>query len=122
MIFEVKKPIAGFEYLDKVALKKIDDSFSVLEDREGRLIFLLINPFILKKEFDFEVPADVKALLDLKEGSRTYIFTNVVKKNPTKESLINFKAPFIFNVDNHTCAQVVIEDEGIYALKEFIAS
>jgi len=122
MLFKVKKPIPGFENIDKVILRKIDDSFSILENENGEVIFILINPFLLKKEFDFEVPADVRVLLDLKEGSRTYIFTNVVKKNPTNESLINFKAPFIFNLDNFTCAQVILDDEGIYPLKEFIAS
>ena len=122
MLFKVKKPIPGFEHLDKVILRKIDDSFSILENENGEVIFILINPFLLKKEFDFEVPADIRVLLDLKEGSKTYIFTNVIKKNPTNESLINFKAPFIFNLDNFTCAQVILEDEGIYPLKEFVAS
>jgi len=34
--------------------------------------------------------------------------------------LINFKAPFVFNLDNKTCAQFVLEDELIYPLKTFI--
>ena len=119
MKFKVKKPIPGFENIDEVRLRKVDDDFALLEDKNGNILFILINPFYLKKDYDFEVPADVRVLLDLKEGSNTYIFTNVVKRNPTKESLINFKAPFIFNLDNNTCAQVILEDEGIYPLKEF---
>lgn len=122
MKFKVKKPIPGFENVQNVKLRKVDDDFAVLEDESGKIMFILINPFYLKKEFSFEVPADVKALLELKEGSKTYIFTNVVKKNPTTESLINFKAPFIFNIENNTCAQVILNEEGIYPLKDFIAS
>ena len=122
MRFKVKKPIPGFENIQNVKLTKVDDDFAVLEDENGKIIFILINPFYLKKEFSFEIPADVKALLELNEGSNTYVFTNVIKKNPTTESLINFKAPFIFNLDNNTCAQVILNEEGIYPLKEFIAS
>ena len=121
MKFKVKKPIPGFESVEEVFLKKVDDNFAILEDEKGNTLFILVNPYFLKKEFDFEVPADVKALLELKKGTKAYIYTNVIKKNPTKESLINFKAPFIFNLDNSTCAQVIIDEEGIYPLKEFIA-
>ena len=121
MIFKVKKPILGFENIEEIKLNKIDENFAVLEDKNGNVLFILINPFFLKKEFDFDVPADVKVLLDLKKESNIYIYTNVIKKNPATESLINFKAPFIFNLDNNTCAQVIIDEEGIYPLKEFLA-
>ena len=121
MKFKVKKPIPGFENIQEVNLNRIDDNFAVLEDDKGNTLFILINPYFLRKEFDFEVPADVKALLELKKGSKVYIYTNVIKKNPAKESLINFKAPFIFNLDNNTCAQVILDREEIAPLKEFIA-
>ena len=120
MKFKVKKPIPGFENIEEVILNRVDDNFALLEDIKGNVLFILINPYFLKKEYDFEVPADVKALLELKKGSRVYIYTNVIKKHPTKESLINFKAPFILNLDNKTCAQVIIEEE-IIPLKEFTA-
>ena len=120
MKFKVKKPIGGFENINEVYLEKKDDDFALLKDENGNELFILINPFSLKKEYSFDVPADVKALLDLNENSKIYVYLNVIKKKPTDESLINFKAPFIFNLDNNTCAQVIIDEEEIYPLKEFI--
>jgi len=120
MKFKVKKPIAGFENVKEVELEKKDNDFAILKDENGNILFTLINPFSLKKDFEFDVPADIKALLDLNEDSKVYVYLNVVKKNPTEESLINFKAPFIFNTNNQTCAQVILDEEEIYPLKDFL--
>ena len=120
MKFDVKKPIPGFEDINKVELVIKDENFALLQDEKGNILFILINPFYLNKDFSFEAPADVKALLELKDGANIYVYTNVIKKSPSDESLINFKAPFVFNLDNKTCAQFVLEDELIYPLKTFI--
>ena len=120
MKFKVKKPILGFEHIDEVKLVIKDDNFALLQDKRGNVLFILINPFSLNNKFSFEAPADVKALLELKENSNIYVYTNVIKKKPSDESLINFKAPFVFNLDNYTCAQFILEDELVYPLKKFI--
>ena len=119
MKFKVKKPIGGFEKIKEVELEKKDETFAILKDENGNELFILINPFSLK-DYSFDVPADVKALLDLNENSNIYVYLNIIKKNPTDESLINFKAPFVFNLDNNTCAQVIVDEEEIYPLKDFI--
>ena len=119
MRFKVKKPILGFEKIEEVELVIKDEHFALLEDTKGNILFILVNPFYLNKDFSFEAPADVKALLELKDGANIYVYTNVIKKKPSDESLINFKAPFVFNLDNKTCAQFILEDELIYPLKTF---
>ena len=119
MKFDVKKPIPGFENIAKVKLVIKDDNFAFLEDEKGNVLFILVNPFYINKNFSFEVPADVKALLELKEGSNLYVYTNVIKTSPYEESLINFKAPFVFNLDNKTCSQFVLENEFVYPAKSF---
>ena len=119
MKFDVKKPIPGFENIGKVKLVLKDDNFAFLEDERENVLFILVNPFYINKDFSFEVPADVKALLELKEGSNLYVYTNVIKTSPYEESLINFKAPFVFNLDNKTCSQFVLENEFVYPAKSF---
>ncbi|GAB6073411.1 flagellar assembly protein FliW [Nautilia lithotrophica] len=119
MKFAVKKPIPGFENVNEVELSKVDESIAVLKDNEGKVLFSLINPFVLK-EYSFDVPADVKALLDINENSNIEVYNNIVMKDPVTESIVNFKAPFLFNLDNNTCAQVILDDEKFAKLGDFI--
>ena len=120
MKFLVKKPILGFEKINEVELQKIDDTFSILKDNNDNILFTLINPFVLKKDFDFEVPADVKVLLDLNENSLIEVYLNVIMKDPITESIVNFKAPFIFNKSNKTCAQIILDNEGYAKIVDFL--
>ena len=120
MKFDVKKPILGFENIKEVELIIEDESFAFLKDDKGNILFILINPFYVDNSFAFDIPEDIKNLLELKEGAKIYVYSNVIKKSPADESLINFKAPFIFNVDNKSCIQIILENKGIYPLKNFI--
>ena len=120
MKFEVKKPILGFENVKEVELVIEDESFAFLKDEKGNILFILVNPFYVDNSFAFEIPDDIKNLLELKEGTKIYVYSNVIKKSPSDESLINFKAPFIFNIENKSCIQIILENEGIYPLKNFI--
>jgi flagellar assembly factor FliW len=120
MKFLVKKPIPGFENINEVELQKIDDIFAILKDGNGNVLFTLVNPFMLREDFDFEVPADIKVLLDLNENSDVDVYCNVVMKEPITEAIVNFKAPFIFNKTNNTMAQVILENEGYAKIGDFI--
>jgi flagellar assembly factor FliW len=119
MKFKVKKPIPGFEEVQEVELSKVDELIAVLKDENGRVLFSLINPFALR-EYSFDVPADVKALLDINENSNIEVYNNVVMKEPVTEALVNFKAPFLFNLDNNTCAQVILDEEKFAKLGDFL--
>jgi flagellar assembly factor FliW len=120
MKFLVKKPIPGFENLTEVDLQKVDDLFAILKDGKGNVLFTLVNPFALINDFDFDVPADVKALLDLNQNSDVDVFCNVVMKEPITEAVVNFKAPFIFNKSNSTMSQVILENEGYAKIGDFL--
>jgi flagellar assembly factor FliW len=120
MIYEVKKPILGFEHLLKVELEEIDGLFASLSAVEGEVPnFTLVNPYQLR-EYSFDVPKDVEVLLDIKEDSNILVYNIVVLKTPITESVINFKAPLIFNKDNGTMAQFIIEDEGFEIIGELL--
>ncbi|PAF44095.1 flagellar assembly protein FliW [Helicobacter sp. 11S02629-2] len=109
MVFEVKSPVLGFESVNKMKLEKIDDVFMRLTNAEDSSpIFTLVNPFMLR-EYEFEVPASTKILLDL-EHSKNILTANImVIQNPIENSTINFLAPLVFNFDNLTMAQIVLD-------------
>ncbi|MCE3038802.1 flagellar assembly protein FliW [Helicobacter anatolicus] len=109
MIFDVKSPILGFEKVKKMKLEKIDDVFMRLSNAEDNSpVFTLINPFVLR-EYEFDVPAAVKLLLDLESTKNIFIANIMVVQNPIQDSTVNFLAPVIFNFDNQTMAQVVLD-------------
>ncbi|WP_104697114.1 MULTISPECIES: flagellar assembly protein FliW [unclassified Helicobacter] len=109
MIFEVKSPILGFERVKKMRLEKIDEVFVRLSNAEDNSpVFTLINPFVLR-EYEFDVPAAVRLLLDLENAKNVFIANIMVIQSPIQESTVNFLAPVVFNFDNQTMAQVVLD-------------
>ncbi len=109
MVFEVKAPILGFDELTRVELRGIDDFFSSLKNADKNVpAFTLINPYALR-EYSFDIPNSIRILLDLKEDSKVEVYNIVVLQNPIEKSVVNFIAPLIFNHDNMTMGQVVLE-------------
>lgn len=109
MIFEVKSPILGFEDVVKMKLEKIDEIFMRLSNVDAPApVFVLVNPFILR-EYDFEVPVAMKLLLDLENAKNIFVANIMVMQTPIQNSTINFLAPLVFNFDNQTMAQIVLD-------------
>jgi flagellar assembly factor FliW len=109
MTFEVKSPILGFEDITKVELTKVDEFFSSLKNAENPVpAFTLANPYALR-EYSFDVPSDIKVLLELKDNSKIEVHCVVVLQNPIEKSVVNFIAPLIFNLDNGKMAQAVLD-------------
>ncbi|PZT47802.1 flagellar biosynthesis protein FliW [Helicobacter valdiviensis] len=120
MEFVVKSPILGFEHIQKMVLERIakdDETFMRLKSLENDGIsFTLVNPYAMRADYTFEIPAPLKALLEL-EGKSNVDAKNdklatlniVCIKEPIEESTVNFLAPLLFNFENQTMGQVVLE-------------
>ena len=117
MQFELKLPLLGFESVSRMELTKIDDIFMRLESVGEGPSFTLINPFALR-EYSFDIPASLQALLNIKEDSNLLIYNIMIVQNPIENSTINFVAPLIFNTDNQTMAQIIIDNRNDFALAE----
>jgi len=117
-MLKIKKPILGFEKYLEGELIQIDDIFAIL--KIANFTFTLINPFVLRKDYSFEIPNDVKILLEIDENNPPLVFCNVVRKEPFTESIINFKAPILINPKNKTLAQVVTQEWDFEELKNYI--
>ena len=112
MTFDVKSPILGFEHIQKVELEKIDDCFAKLILISQEISFTLINPFAIRN-YDFEIPEYFKLLLTITPNSNILVFNIMIVTTPIEKSMINFIAPLVFNVDNQTMAQVLL-DNSLY--------
>jgi len=112
MIFTVKAPIPGFETIKEVELEKIDEFFIKLISKSDETTFTLLNPFMIRA-YQFDIPEYFKSLLDVNENSSLAILNIMIIATPIETSTINFIAPLIFNTDNATMAQVLL-DSGKY--------
>ncbi|MDO9208331.1 MAG: flagellar assembly protein FliW [Sulfuricurvum sp.] len=117
MQFELKLPLLGFESVSQMELQKIDDIFMRLESAGEGPSFTLINPFALR-EYAFDIPTSLQALMEVNEQSNLLIYTIVILNTPIENSTINFVAPLIFNTDNQTMAQIIIDNRADFSIAD----
>ncbi|KAA6225261.1 MULTISPECIES: flagellar assembly protein FliW [unclassified Campylobacter] len=115
MTLDVKYPIVGFEKTSKVELSKIDDLFVQIKSLDGDdFTIVLINPYAIRPEYEFDIPANYQALLGITNDSKhVEIYNTVGLAKTVGESTVNFLAPFVINKDNNTIVQVIL-DIGYY--------
>jgi flagellar assembly factor FliW len=113
LVFDIKYPILGFENVASYDFEVVDDNFATIKNPDGMVpSFTLVNPFVLRN-YSFDIPLAVRAMMDLKNDTNLLIYLILIVKRPFNESLANFLAPVLFNVDNKTMSQVVL-DENVY--------
>ena len=111
MIYKVSGHIYGFNTILDIELSEIDELFATIKNMgDEKISFTLVNPYLLR-EYSFDIPSDIKVLLDINEKSNLLVYNIVVVQDPLDESKINFLAPLIFNKDNQTMAQVILKPE-----------
>ena len=112
MVFNVKAPIPGFEVIKEVEVEKIDDFFVKLVSKSDTTTFTLINPFMIRN-YDIKVQDNFIYLIVIKDDTNILILNIMIIATPIESSTINFIAPLIFNTDNGTVAQVLL-DAALY--------
>ena len=109
MSYEVRGTILGFEDIQNVKINEQDELFSTMKDvGNENLSFTIANPYALR-EYSFDVPTDVRVLLDINEKSNISVYNVVVVQEPAEDSTVNFLAPIIVNNDNKKIAQAVLD-------------
>lgn len=117
MVLQIKSPILGFESLQSVILKPMDDLFSTLHTtNDSEVSFTVLNPFSLMEEYDIEIPDSVKLKLEIEDNSNIAVYCMVVTQDPIENSLVNFLAPIIINKDKNLLAQVTLNPQDYKTL------
>lgn len=117
MQFDLKLPLLGFEAVTKMELQKLDEIFLRLESVGDGPSFTLINPFALR-EYSFDIPSSLQALLGITPESNLLIYNIMILQTPIEKSTINFIAPLIFNTDNQTMAQIIVDNRSDFGIAE----
>lgn len=123
MVFRVVTPIPGFAHIGSVELTKIDDFFMRLKSQDDETSFTLVNPFMLR-EYPLELPPYYQDILKITKKSAALTLNIMIVATPIENSTVNFIAPLIFNTDNQTMAQVLLDQERYpnYGLMEPIGN
>jgi len=109
MSYDVRGELLGFPDTLKVEIIEIDTLFSTLKDiKNENISFTIVNPYALR-EYSFDIPSDIKVLLEINKDSSISVYNILIIQKPLEKSTINFLAPIIINNDNNKLAQVILD-------------
>jgi len=109
MSYNVRGELLGFPDTKNIEIVEINSLFSTLKDLDDENIsFTVVNPYELR-EYSFNLPLDIKVLLEINENSSVSIYNILVVQKPIAQSTINFLAPIVINNDNNKIAQIILE-------------
>lgn len=106
--------IPGFERLVKYIIIENPDEdvpFKWLQSVDDPdLAFVIINPFVFKQDYEFDMPQNAIEKLHIKSHQDIKIYTIVVVPEDIKNMTANLAAPIVINISNKKGKQVFLED------------
>jgi flagellar assembly factor FliW len=118
-----KEGIPGFEDVKKYVLLapgEADSPFRWLQSvDQPRLAFALINPFLVKTDYDIDIPEETVTELGIENEREVEIYSIVVVPEDKTKLSMNLKAPIIINASRKLAAQVVLDTDR-YSVRHYI--
>ncbi|ADQ06807.1 protein of unknown function DUF180 [Caldicellulosiruptor hydrothermalis 108] len=113
--------IPAFENLKKFVIVKEDQSpFFWLQSVEDKdIAFVIINPFEIKPDYEFDLPDEVVNKLEITSAQDVAVFCIVVIPEDVRQTRVNLKAPVIINVNKRKGMQYLLDDER-YPLRYYL--
>jgi flagellar assembly factor FliW len=81
--------------------------------------FVVTDPFIFFKEYEFKLDASTKESLNEPEEKDIKVFSILSIKEPLHESTANLQAPIVINLSNNKAKQLILNDTA-YKTKHLI--
>lgn len=75
------------------------------------LAFVIINPFVFKSDYDFEIPDLVVKKLKIVEQKDISVYTIVVVPEDIDKMTANLSGPVIINVNKRLGKQIILDDK-----------
>jgi flagellar assembly factor FliW len=122
-IIDFEEGIVGFADLHKYGVIKNQDPQSpfiwIQALERPDLAFALVDPFAIKKDYDFVLEDEYVKALEIEDASQVAVYAIVVVPDDLKKMSMNLKAPVIMNTKNNKAAQVILESDQ-YTVRHFI--
>ncbi|WP_430883984.1 flagellar assembly protein FliW [Fusibacter sp. JL216-2] len=81
------------------------------------LAFVVSIPFLLKSDYEFEIPEEVCQKMNLKDPSQVGVYTVCKINNRVDDMTFNLASPIIVNAENRKAIQLTLNDKR-YRIKE----
>ena len=122
-ILNFEEGIIGFEEVKKFVIIDSEDRESPFKWIQAvdkpELAFALVNPFKIKKDYDFDLTDEEVEYLGVNDASEVMVFSIVVVPEDIKKISMNLKAPLIINKPNNKAAQIILDTDK-YTVRHFI--
>ena len=112
LVFEHGLP--GFPEEKSFAFIVVDaeSPFSFLQSlKDPNLTFLLVNPFLFFKDYEFELDDAIAASLGFAEGDQPQVSSIVTVPESINDMTVNLLAPIVINWKSQKAVQVVLENK-----------
>jgi len=86
---------------------------------EGDLAFVLLNPFLFKKDYELEIPDGVVEELEIETEEEVAVFSIIVVPEDINKITANLLAPVIINTKSFKGKQIILSDKK-YTTKHYI--
>ncbi len=86
---------------------------------EPELAFVIIDPFIFKDDYEFDLPKHITEKLKIKEEKDVLVYSIVVIPEDVTQMTANLLGPVIINTKEMLGKQIVLEDNS-YTTKHYI--
>ncbi len=115
--------IPGFEDVHRFCIINNEDSESPFLWMQAvdisTLAFALVNPFAIKKDYDFELSGESVKDLGIEDINQIVVYSIVVVPEDLKKISMNLKAPIVINTSNKKAAQVILDTDK-YTVRHYI--
>lgn len=112
-LWNFPKGIPGFEDEKEFVLLPIEGNniFQVLQSTNSLAVaFIVTNPYTLVEDYSFDIDEPTIEMLNIEKPEDVFALGILTLKQPFETSTINLQAPLIFQMNNRTAKQMILND------------
>ncbi len=112
-LWNFPKGIPGFEDEKEFVLLPIEGNniFQVLQSTNSLAVaFIVTNPYTLVEDYSFDIDEPTIEMLNIEKPEDVFVLGILTLKQPFETSTINLQAPLIFQMNNRTAKQMILND------------
>jgi len=122
-ILDFVNGLPGFDEMRKYVLINSvegESPFKWLQSiEESQLAFAVVDPFIIKKDYHFEIDAETEKNLGIEKAEDVATLSIIVIPEDPKRMTMNLRAPLIINIKNKKAQQIILDTDK-YTVRHYI--
>ncbi|MFA5183081.1 MAG: flagellar assembly protein FliW [Syntrophales bacterium] len=115
-IITMRGPVLGFEKLRRFVIidRNEEAAFWWLQSvDDGDIVFVVVNPFLIKEDYQPELQEEDIKLLEIEDDSETLLLGIATLNSHPPEITVNVRAPLVVNWKKKLGKQIVLADNSL---------